>query len=812
MDKHTLQILELDKILDLISYYSFSDVTKEHIKNYNFYFNSSILKTKLSEIRELKNIINNDIIFPISNFSNIKLLIRKLNIEGSFLTAEEYYEIYNVLSICKKIKSSIEEYSADYPLIADIVSKIKPLSSIISFIEDTIDEEKNIKSSASEDLAKIRNKKEELKQKYNIKIQELLQKYQHIGILRDAYVTIRNGHYVFPIKLQHRTAVSGVIYDQSDSGNTLFIEPVELINFNNKIVQLEYQEKKEIEKILLEIGNKLREVLTEINSNFKILIYLDSIYAKARFAIDFNAKIPKISNTKKIKIIDAKHPLLLLLKEKPSLYSQIIKQDDIKPIEEVVPLSLEFGDDERKIVLISGPNAGGKTVALKTIGVLLLMTYLSIPITASADSEIPIFSDIFADIGDEQSIEAGLSTFSSHIKNVKKIIDNANEESLVLIDEIGSGTDPDEGSAIAIAILKYFLNKKITSVVTTHYGKLKVFALQHKGIMNASMEFNNKTLKPTFKLNPDVPGKSYAIEIAKNLGIKEEILKEAENNLGIDSIKLNEIILKLETKLKKYETKLMELGIKEEQLKELIGEYETKKDKLNKYYHKAKEEALIEANKIVKDAQSLVEKVITDIKVKEADKNTIKKGKELIKSFHHDIKKEINNIKKDKNPRKLYKNPRPGDIVWIESIQSTGKIINISHHGPKVQVKVGNFKMLTNRDDIFELSEKDKNNKNFHQNINQKYNQHSYIENDLALSTQLDVRGLNVDQAIKKVDEFLSKICVHDIEEVRIIHGLGNGILKSQIREFLATYPAVASFSAAPLEFGGDGVTVIRLK
>lgn len=807
MDQHTCHILEFNKILNLVKLYCYSPLAVEYFQTNNFYFNLSILNTKLAEVNEFIDILQKNISFPLTNFSDIRPSLRKLQIEGSFLAAQEYLEIRHILMICRLIASLRDPLESVYPLTVDKILKLIDVTEIEDTITSKIDEEANIRDDASQELRSIRQKINDMKSKFQIKLQELLQRYTSSGILRESYITMRSGHYVFPVKVQNRTAISGIVYDQSESGSTIFIEPVEIVNFNNRILQLELDEKREIEHILLDVANHIRHRLLDIDSNLKILAYMDSLYARARFAIEFNAGIPKINDQGIVKLIDAKHPLLLL-KQKPNLYEMVMNEKLLEKTENVVPLNIEFGKPNAYMAMITGPNTGGKTVALKTIGLLSLMTYLAIPIPASPDSDIGLFQDIFADIGDEQSIEKGLSTFSSHIRNLSKIIKRTNDKTMVLIDEIGNGTDPEEGSLLAMSILDDWLSKKTRGVVTTHYGALKVYAYQKEGMMNASMEFDHNTFLPTYRLLLNVPGNSFAIEIAKNLGIPGYIITNAQKRQNEQEAKLNDIIVDLQKKVSLYEDKLMELGMKESQLKDLIGEYETKTRHIKQYINQTKTQALEEANRIVEGARSVVEKVVTEIKESHAEKETIVQGREIIDQIRKEIKEDLHKEKEvKKSDKKPLDNPLVGDFVWVESLQSIGEITQMSHHGPKVQIRFGNIMVLTSREDLFPRPVK--------------------IENAAVpipdaplvayvssphLGTQLDVRGYSCEQAVKKVDEFLSRICVSDINPVRVLHGLGNGVLKTSIRDFLKTYPVVSQFNPGDAESGGDGVTVIYLK
>ncbi|MBP7462471.1 MAG: endonuclease MutS2, partial [Candidatus Delongbacteria bacterium] len=806
MDQHTCTILEFNKILNLVKLYCYSPPAAEYFQKNNFYFNLSILNTKLSEVNEFIDILQKNISFPLSAFSDIRPSLRKLQIEGSFLSAQEYLEIRHVMIICRLIAARKDEMEAAYPLTVDKILKLIDVRDAETIISAKIDDEGTIRDDASQELRSIRQKMGDMKNKFQVKLQELLQRYTSSGILRESYITMRSGHYVFPVKVQNRTAISGIVYDQSESGSTIFIEPVEIVNFNNRILQLELDEKREIERILLDVANHLRLRLLDIDSNLKILAYIDSLHARARFAVEFNAGVPKVNDQGIVKLIDAKHPLLML-KQKPNLYEMVMDEKLIEKAETVVPLNIEFGKSNAYMVMITGPNTGGKTVALKTIGILALMTYLAIPIPASPDSDIGLFQDIFADVGDEQSIEKGLSTFSSHIRNLTKIVKRANDKTLVLIDEIGNGTDPEEGSLLAMAIMDDWLLKKTRGVITTHYGALKVYAYQKEGMINASMEFDRKNFQPTYRMLLNVPGNSFAVEIAKNLGIPGYIISNAQKRQNEQEAKLNDIIIDLQKKVSLYEDKLRELGMKESQLQEMIGEYEDKTRHIKQYINQAKTQALEEANRIVEGARSVVEKVVTEIKESHAEKDTIVQGREIIDQIRKEIKQDLHKEKETRqSDKKPLDNPQLGDFVWVESLQSVGEITQMSHHGPKVQIRFGNIMVLTSREDLFPMPDEMKN-----QAAPVPALPHMAYGTSPNLGTQVDVRGFSCEQAIKKVDEFLSRICVADINQVRVLHGLGNGILKTFIRDFLKTYPVVSHFSPGDAESGGDGVTIVYL-
>jgi DNA mismatch repair protein MutS2 len=611
--------------------------------------------------------------------------------------------------------------------------------------------------------------------------------------VQEEIITIRNGRMVIPVKDEHKNKVKGFIHDQSSSGFTVFIEPLETFEINNEIHSLRIEEQKEIEKILRELTDEVRKKVNEAESNFSALLEIDINHSKAKFSIKVNGAQPKISNGNYVKLINARHPLLILKENKS-----------------VVPLNIEIGEEQSSgkdfyTLVITGPNAGGKTVALKTVGLLTLMTQSGMHIPAGEYSEVSIIKKIFVDIGDKQSIENDLSTFSSRIERLKEIVLNSDENSLVLLDELGTGTDPKEGSAIAMAVLENLTNKKALTIATTHHGELKAFAFESDGMENGSMEFDEKTLQPTYNFRVGIPGSSYAFEISQRLGIPESLIKRAREFVGTEKAKLENLINDLEAKIQQNYNLKNELEKEKTQYEGLIKLYNQRAWELKKREVEAKKRALEESKRIIDNANLLVDKIIKEIKESQTEKEIRDKKKEI-----RDKEKEISEkIEEISDERLVIRDKREnirikvGDFVRLANSNSVGKVISDMDSHKNVLVEFGNIRMKVNISDI-EKTEKPQNVKSSTVTIN-------FVDSS-KVKNELDLRGLTAEEAFEVTDKYLDDAYLAGWESVTLIHGKGSGALRQKLNSFLEKHPRVKSKRLGYWNEGEAGVTVVELK
>ena len=597
---------------------------------------------------------------------------------------------------------------------------------------------------------------------------------------------MRGDRYVLPVKAEYKGQVPGLVHDQSSTGATLFIEPMSLVNLNNEIKELKLKEKAEIERILMELSNKVYDEIEIIESNYKILTELDFIFAKAKYSSSINGICPTVSDDRSFDIIQGRHPLI-----------------DPKV---VVPSDVYLGK-EFNTLMITGPNTGGKTVTLKTVGLIHLMALSGILIPAKDASSIGFFKEIFADIGDEQSIEQSLSTFSSHMTNVVRIMENASDSSLVLFDEIGSGTDPVEGAALAIAILDSLRERKAKLIATTHYSELKGYALRTEGIENASVEFDVETLRPTYRLLIGVPGKSNAFEISKRLGLKEEVINKAKNNISSENLKFEDLIRDLQEKsilANRDAREAKKLKIDAEEVKK---KYEEKLKKLDEVRDKAYSEARREAKDIISKAKDEADEILKAMR--ELEKLGIAQGgrarlEEERKKLKDSLEKKESDLYKEKeNQGEAITKVTLGMDAYLPSLNQNVIIITMPDNKGEVQVEAGIMKINVKLKDLrlVKSASNKKEKKKRELKLNLK-----------AVESRVDLRGMDAEEACFKTDKYLDEAYLANLGEVTIVHGKGTGILRKAITNMLKKHPHVKSYRLGEYGEGGDGVTIAILK
>ena len=603
----------------------------------------------------------------------------------------------------------------------------------------------------------------------------------------DNIYTLRDGRYVVPVRSEFKNSFKGIVHDQSSSGQTVFIEPMFVIDLNNDLKKLEIEEEKEIERILREFSKRIYEILPQLITNLSIISSIDFIFARGKLAYDMEAIKPIINDNGIISLKSAKHPL--------------IDKD------KVVPIDISLGNSFNTLV-ITGPNTGGKTVTLKTVGILTLMTQFGLMIPCFDNSEVAIFDEIFADIGDEQSIEQSLSTFSSHMKNIIDIINNAKTNSLILFDELGSGTDPEEGSGLSISILNYFLEKNIRTIATTHYSQLKMYAMSTENVQNGAMEFNVEKLEPTYKLIIGISGKSNAFEISKKLGLDDSFIINAKKFISNNDLSFDKLVSNVDNRRKEYE----ELIIEQRELlnfnKKIKQEYENKLEKFNSQKEKRikKLEEYIENS--INETDKFCRETINHIN-KARSKEQSHKLKKISEEILEKIEK-INHNKSIKNDINSNISNEPlmlGEEVKVLSLNENGFIQTLPDKNGNVQVKIGILKVNASINDIIRIE-------NIIDKSKEKtsYSKSTFIKSDKLYSNKIDVRGYNTEDAIYEIDKFLDDSFIANLNEVTIVHGKGTGILRNNITDFLKKHKLVKSFSFGKLNEGGDGATVVKLK
>lgn len=776
-----LEKLEFNKVIKFISSYAVTESGKAAIESLKPTNNLEKIILDCKRVEEAKDYIIKKGIAPLDFIPDMKDDLFKSRIEGSILITKKILDIKKLAVLSRTLKNIFYK-EENYPLLKEIVKDLFSDRNFENQIEKILTPEGEIKDNASSELLKIRKEIIEKKSELTKSISKIIKRLKDDDFVREDYLTLRDGRMVIPVKAEHKRHIRGFIHSESSTGQTVYIEPEETLELNNEIVSLSFAEQREIERILREltkiIGNKSNELLYSL----EIITLIDSIFARAHYSIEIMGCIPNIDQTKSLSIIDGRHPLL------------------IKKLGRNNTIPLNFKLENEKVIIITGPNAGGKTVVLKTIGLFSLMLQSGIHIAVHPDSNFLLFDKILLDIGDQQSIEDDLSTFSSHLKNLKLISEQADSNSLVLLDEIGTGTDPTEGSALAAAILKNMLEKNALTFATTHHGNLKVFAFEVDGINNASMQFDHNTLSPTYKFKLGVPGSSYAFEIAKKSGLSNDIIEDARSLIDTEKHNLEKFISDVEAKSYDLEKKLNEVEIENLRLKSLSELYKNSYEKLEKDKKEIIRKTKEKAEKFLVDLNKKFENTIKQIKETNAEKSVIKEGRKIIDEIHSEVKNLINN--ENDNAEIDDEDFNIGDFVSIINSNSVGKIIDINKEKKKATVLIGSIKVLSKLSDL-------KHSKQTKEEVDKDYPH--YIKS-VNPNYRLDIRGKRVNDAEFEIIKFIDDAYQQGYERVEILHGKGTGALKKLVNDILSSHIGIKQFYYAPIDFGGDGITIVEFK
>ncbi|NOY61388.1 MAG: endonuclease MutS2 [Calditrichaeota bacterium] len=781
-----LQTLEFDRIRARLSAFAASPLGEELAGLVRPINDAVHLEETLTQTTELRNLVDFDQTVPMDGISDIRPSLKKAKITGSMLNAFQLSTVAETLAVVRRLQKYFSSRKEKIPTLNKLTAQLVSVKEVENEITRCIDTATGeVKDNASPALARIRKQLARAQVSARRKIDSLLKNFAEHGMLQENVISVRDGRLVLMVKEEFKRKVRGLVHDRSSSGSSLFIEPLETLEDNNRIRELLAEEEKEIEVVLLSLTDLIREHLDTVSLDVDVLGSLDLLYAKAGFSKALNANQPELVDGNLISIQQGRHPLLLLRMGEKN----------------VVPLDLELGSDFRTCI-ISGPNAGGKTVALKTIGLLAMMVQSGLHVPVLPHSRFGKIDRIFASIGDQQSIENDLSTFSSHLEGLKDIAENATSQSLVLIDEIGSGTDPEEGTALAMALLERLTAKKCLTVVTTHQSALKAFAYQTDGVENASMEFDVRTLQPTYHFRIGVPGSSYAFEIAQRMGLPKEMNERARELVGSQKDKLEGLIIELENRVRHFRELEQTANVKETELRGLTKLYREMKEDLDRKEKKIKREAAREAERIISEANALVERTIREIRESNAAREKIIEARRNIDRE----RKKIQIIKQDVEPVEVVISTTPivkGDHVRWEKAGTKGQVVSdkdkhgrvyLQANGAKVRVPIGELTKISNPPKAANRVVR------------------VQMDRQQIKSSELDLRGLRTEEAQEKVDQFLDEAILAGFQQVRVIHGKGTGRLRSQIGDFLRRHPQVKSTRLGNWNEGDSGVTVVELK
>jgi len=775
IEERALQDLDYFKVITLIEDLSNSEATKKYIRKIYPLENFEKSKGALQEFSEIKEFFDRGGDIPISSFPDIYSLLQKAKIEGVFFEALELTDLLKVLRVLDRISPFIDDLLKFKNLSKKIRETLENHLSVgqpymLERLENTIDEDGNILDTASPMLKYIRKQIKIIEERIKNKLEEFINRQDIKIFLQDNFITKRNNRWVIPVRMDSKGQIKGILHDVSRSGETAFIEPEEISVLSKKLEELLVEERLEEIRILKEISFEVHQISDSLEREFQLLVYLDKMKAIYKYSQIFNAHIPQITEERHIRLINAKHPILML------------------STKEVVPLDLELMD--KKILVITGPNAGGKTVTLKTIGLLTALSNAGLPIPASPSSLVPFIKSLYVDLYHEGSIEEHLSSFTSHIVTLTEIVERADSMSLVLLDEIGTNTDPEEGSALACAILEELYERGSFTFVTTHLSKVKLYAASHEGMEIAAMLFDENTMTPLYKLSIGNLRPSYALEVAKKYGFPERVIKRAYELKGTEDLRIYELMNKLENLKKNYEEKIEELEI----LKQVLNNERKKLEK-------ALEETNLKKVKIIEEAKKEAQKIITDIKrqvnilyeqAKKEDKRGLK-----------DISRKISEIAKQFNdaPLRIHSEIKTGDTVKIRNLNIVGKVISIEDGRAKIQTDKIQIEAELRELEKYSTSD-----------TAQSLIYYKPEKNEEFLMKKIDVRGMRVDEAIPIVERFLNKLSINEINQGLIIHGIGKGFLRDAVREYLKEHPAVKSYRRGNPDEGGDSVTLVELK
>lgn len=793
MNQKALETLEYKKIIAQLKREMGSAASAKLADELTPLTSEKIIKEELRSTTEAVDLIVRKGPLPTGGLYDIReaLLLAK---KGGSLTMRQLLEVQNVLGISSEVVAFMHDDALpELKHIGEMVDLIVEFTVLEKEISRCILTEDEMADNASPKLKDIRRSIHQQNQAIKNKLSRIITSSSNKTYLQDAIVTMRDGRYVIPVKQEYRSFFPGMVHDQSKGGATLFIEPQGVVELNNKLRELEVEEQLEIARILAELSSRVAEHYREIRSNLELLTKLDFIMAKGKLSCKMHASEPKIDTDGELRLISARHPLIEYKK--------------------AVPVDIRIGGDYRTLI-ITGPNTGGKTVSLKTAGLLVMMAQSGLHIPASHASTLPIFGEVFADIGDEQSIEQSLSTFSSHMKNIVSIIDKASYDSLVLVDELGAGTDPTEGAALAIAILERFYDSEALTMATTHYNELKKYALATSGVENAAMEFDVETLTPTYRLLIGVPGKSNAFEISKKLGLSESVIERASEHIKHGDMEFENVISSIEDDKRKAAADRLDAESMRAEIEERLKKLEVKEKAISEKRADIIAEAKREARELLRETKSAVKDVQKDLRrlqksgahtnlntgALEKSRRKINEAEDLVSEK---VVKQVNSEPVSADTLKI------GDRVKLLTIGQNGTILSLPDEKGNLMINIGALKVKARLQDLMLINEgKDRKPQ---AKSSSKYGSLLRSKSS-SVSASINVMGKNLEDALADVEKYLDDVYMAGLDMVSIIHGRGGGILKDGIRQMLKRKKYVDSYGAASYNDGGEGVTVVRMK
>lgn len=790
--------ISFDKIREMLKSFCLSSLGIDYVGKMQFSTDFELVKKLINQTEEFRQIQLNNEPFPGSDYLNVFSFLPKAGVPGSFLSEEEFHDLKRSLTTILNCLKFSRSRSEKYPHLAALAQNIQLEGSLLNDIGKIIDEKGKIRNNASPELGRIRSSIQSEQIKLRKVLNTILRNAIDQGITGDdVSLTIRNGRMVIPVNAANKRQIKGFIQDESSTGQTVYIEPEQALEVNNQIKELEYRERREIIRLLIELTDKIRPHLPDLYKAYHYLGIIDFIRAKAKLALHFKAEYCNMTSQPEIDWQNAVHPLLLVSHRKQQ-----------KP---VVPLNVRLDKDQR-ILIVSGPNAGGKSVCLKTIGLVQYMFQCGLMVPVRESSTLGIFRHLFIDIGDEQSIENDLSTYSSHLTNMRHFVNFTDKKSLFLIDEFGTGTEPQIGGAIAEAILEQLHQHKAFGVITTHYTNLKKFADMHPGVANAAMRFDLEKLEPLYELEIGKPGSSFALEIAQKIGLPKAILSKARQYVGVEQVKFERLLGELEIEKKTFKEKMAEIEQKDKKLQQSLEEYTGLKILLDNNKKKIINDARAEAEKIVGQANQKVENTIRLIKENKAEKQLTKKVRQELEEFRETVKPEKEQPAPPPEIKVVGGEIKEGDWVRIKGQETVGQVLKIS--GKDYELIIGQLKSKVKKNRLEKISRKEAK-KSEATSVSSEPIRSKGIDLNARMasfSSNLDVRGKRTEQAITEIDQFIDDALLLGQRDLRVIHGKGDGILRGMIRNHLKNSRIIRSVRDEHIERGGAGVTLVELK
>ncbi|MDH8701734.1 DNA mismatch repair protein MutS2 [Dysgonomonadaceae bacterium PH5-43] len=805
--------LGFDKIRLLVVNRCLSTLGKDRVEEMVFSKTYDYVQKQLKQTDEFVRIIREEDAFPVNYFFDVRPSLKKIRVEGTYLVERELFDIRRSLETINEIVHFFNKEDNDsYPFLKELAEDVSSFPQLIRNIDAILDKFGKIKDNATPELSNIRRQLNQTVNGISKTLNIILRSAQSEGFVdKDVSPTMRDGRLVIPISPAYKRKLKGIVHDESATGKTVFIEPAEVVDANNRIRELESEEKREIVRILTNFTDSIRPEIPDILNSYLFLGEIDFIRAKALFAIDIEAILPNMVNKPYLDWIRAIHPLLLLSHRKQN--------------KQVVPLDIELTRENDRILIISGPNAGGKSVLLKAVGLLQYMLQCGMLIPLSERSTTGIFNNIFIDIGDEQSIENDLSTYSSHLTNMKYIVKNANDKSLILIDEFGGGTEPQIGGAIAEALLHRFNDKGSYGIITTHYQNLKTYAEENEGVVNGAMLYDRNQMQPLFKLSIGNPGSSFAVEIARKIGLPEDVIAEASEKVGQDYIDMDKYLQDIVRDKRYWESKRQNIRSQEKRLEELTARYTTDLEKVEAQRKEILAQAKIEAEKLLSETNAKIENVIKQIREAQAEKEKTKEIRKELDGFKQSlnnnetsdnkITRKIDKMKEREARKKKKKQPSTtflpeiievGNFVKIKGQRTPGEVLEIK--GKNVVVAFGAIKTTTKLEQLEKVSNNAIKKENSRITIS---NTSEHINNTkLNFKMEIDVRGMRGDEALQAVIYYIDDAIQCGVERVRILHGTGTGALRQIIRDYLRSVVGVKRYQDEHVQFGGAGITVVE--